>query len=261
MDFGIKGKVAFVSGGSKGMALDLCHMLAEEGAKVAVVARTQGPLDDAVAAIRAKGGEAMAVSADLSTREGICGAVEAVTAAWGAPDIAISNLPGNIPGNFDDVTDEQFLYSFDVYVMHVVHLAREVIPAMKDKGWGRFVAIGSGVGKEQGGGLKHMLAHATRPAAVGFVKSLSDEVARYGVTVNTVAPGWIATQNLYDYFEHKVKVPKDKINEWLGDSIPARRMGAPEECAAMIAFLCSRQAGYITGEWIAVDGGKQRSIA
>jgi 3-oxoacyl-[acyl-carrier protein] reductase len=260
MDFGIRNKVAFVSGATKGMARDAALMLAAEGVKVAIVARTQGPIDETVAEIRAKGGTAMGVSADLATKAGVQAAVAAVTAEFGAPDIAISNVPGNIPGKFDDVTDDEFVYSFNVYAMTIVWLAREVIPAMKARGWGRFVAIGSGVGKEQDGRLKHILAHATRPAAVGFIKSLSDEVAQYGVTLNTVAPGWIATENLYDYFENKVKVPRDKINDWLGDSIPAHRMGKPEEVAAMIAFLCSDLAGYITGEWIAVDGGKQRSV-
>ncbi len=260
MDFGIKGRVAFVSGGSMGMARDAAYMLAAEGCKVAIVARTQGPIDAAVDAIRAKGGTAMGVSQDLSTREGVRKAVAVVTEKFGAPDIAISNVQGNIAGYFDDVTDEQFDFSFQVYVMAVVYLAREVLPGMKAKGWGRFVHIGSGAAKEQLASLPHMLAHATRPAAVGFIKSLSDEVARFGITVNTVAPGWIHTENMYDYLEQKIKIPRDKVQDWLKDSIPAQRTGRPEEVAAMIAFLCSEQAGYVNGEWINVDGGKQRVI-
>ncbi|MDB5424795.1 MAG: short-chain dehydrogenase [Phenylobacterium sp.] len=260
MDFGIRGRVAFICGGSRGIARDVAEMLAAEGCKVAVVARNQGPLDEVVQAIRAKGGEAMGVSADLSTREGVRGAVAAVAAKFGDPDIAISNLPGNIAGNFDDVTDDDFLHIFNLYAMHVVHVAREVIPGMKAKGWGRFVAVGSGVAKEQEGKLRHILANMTRPAAVGFAKSLSDEVACHGITVNTVAPGWIATQNMYDYLEQKVGVPPDKVNAFLGDSVPARRTGRPEEIASLITYLCSDLAGYITGQWIAVDGGKARSV-
>ena len=134
MDFGIRDKVAFVSGGSQGMARAVARMLAEEGGKVAIVARNQGPLDAAVAYIRERGGTAMGVSADLSTRQGIAAAVAAVTAEFGAPDIAISNIQGNIAGDFDDVTDDDFRRFFDLHTMSVVHLAREVIPGMKRKG-------------------------------------------------------------------------------------------------------------------------------
>src|SRR3546814_18764323 len=135
MDFGISGKVAFVSGGSKGMAREAALMLAGGGCKVAIVARTQGPIDETVELIRSRGGTAMGVSADLTTRDGVRNAVAAVTAQFGAPDIAISNVMENIAGDFDDVKDEEFERFFVVYAMTVVYLAREVIPAMQEKRW------------------------------------------------------------------------------------------------------------------------------
>ncbi len=259
MDFGINGKVAFVSGGSKGMGRESSLMLAAEGCKVAVVARTQGPIDETVALIRDRGGEAMGVSADLTTRAGVRDAVATVTARYGAPDIAISNVVDNIPGDFDDVEDADFEHFFRVYAMTVVYLAREVIPAMKAKGWGRFVAIGSGAAKEPAGGIHHILANTTRPAAVGFMKTLSDDVAKFGITCNSVAPGWIGTQNMYDYLQNKVGVPPEKVGELVGGQIPAGRVGRPEEIASTIVYLCSHLAGYISGEWIVVDGGKHSS--
>src|SRR3546814_16892937 len=105
--------------------------------------------------------------------------------------------------------------------MTVVYLAREVIPAMKEKGWGRFVAIGSGTAKEPVGNIHHMLANTTRPAAVGFIKTLSDAVAKFGITCNTVAPGWIGTDNMYSYLENKAGSAPDKV----GDRSEERRVG------------------------------------
>lgn len=261
MDFGIRDKVAFVSGGSQGMGRSAGRMLAREGCKVAIVARTPGPIEEAVAYIRDHGGTAMGVSADLSTREGVAYAVAAVTAAFGAPDIAISNVQDNVAGDFDEVSDDDFRRFFDLYAMSVVHLAREVMPAMKQKRWGRFIAIGSSVAKEPEGMIHHILANTTRPAAVAFAKTLSDEVARHGVTVNTVAPGWIGTDNMYRYLETKMNIRPEQVNGWIKDAIPAGRVGTPDEIASLITYLCSDLAGFITGEWIVVDGGKHRSAA
>lgn len=259
MDFGIRDKVAFVSGGSKGMVREAALMLADEGVKVAIVARTQGPIDTTVEEIRRRGGKAMGVSADLTTRDGVRDANRAITDHFGAPDIAISCVMDNIAGDFDDVQDADFEHFFRVYAMSVVYLARETMPAMKEKGWGRFVAVGSGTAKEPVGNIHHMLANTTRPAAVGFVKTLSDEVARYGITCNTVAPGWIGTDNMFSYLERKMGVTPDKVGEFLHDIIPAGRVGRPEEIASTIAYLCSDLAGYISGNWIVVDGGKHAS--
>ncbi len=260
MDFGIKGKVAFVSGGSRGMVREAAVMLADEGCKVAIVARTQDAIDETVAFIRSRGGTAMGHSADLTSREGVRGAVAAVTEAFGAPDIAISSVMENVAGDFEDVADEDFERFFVVYAMTAVYLAREVIPGMKEKGWGRFVLVNSGTAKEPVGNIHHMLANTTRPAGCGFVKTLSDEYARYGITCNTIAPGWIGTENMFTYLETKAGVPRDKVGEFLHDIIPARRVGRPEEIASTIAYLCSHLAGYISGEYIVVDGGKHASL-
>lgn len=259
MDFGIAGKVAFVSGGSKGMAREAALMLAAEGCKVAIIARTQRPIDDTVQLIEKRGGTAMGFSADLTTRNGVRDAVAAVRERFGPPDIAISNVVENIAGDFEQVRDEDFERFFVVYAMTVVYLAREVLPAMKEKGWGRFVAIGSATAKEPAGNIHHVLANTTRPAAVGFIKTLSDEYAKYGITCNTVAPGWIGTENMYDYLEKKAGVTPDKVGDFLHGLIPAGRVGRPEEIASTIAYLCSDLAGYISGEWIGVDGGKHAS--
>ncbi len=258
MDFGIKNRVAFVSGGSQGMGRAAARMLAQEGCKVAIVARSAGPIDELVSEITASGGLAMGVAADLTTREGVARAVAAVTARFGAPDIAISNVQENIAGDFDDVSDDDFKRFFETYAMSVVYLAREVLPAMKAKGWGRYVAIGSGAAKEPEGMIKHILANTARPAAVGFIKTLSDEVASHGITVNSVGPGWIGTENMFAYLEKKMNIKPADVGQFLKGVVPAGRVGTPEEVGSLITYLCSDLAGYISGEWIAVDGGKHR---
>jgi 3-oxoacyl-[acyl-carrier protein] reductase len=258
MDFGIKNRVAFVSGGSKGMGRSAALMLAGEGCKVAVIARSQGPVDEVVAEIKSHGGLAIGVCADLTTRQGVFNAVAAVTNAFGAPDIAISNVQDNVAGDFDDVSDEDFRRFFEIYTMSVVYLARDVLPSMKSKGWGRFVAIGSGAAKEPEGMIKHIVANTARPAAVGLIKTLSDEVASYGVTVNSIGPGWIGTDNMFAYLEKKMNLKPSEVDHFLKGLVPAGRVGRPDEIGSLIAYLCSDLAGYITGEWIAVDGGKHR---
>lgn len=259
MDLGIKGRVALVSGGSKGMGLAAARILAADGARVAIVARSQGPIDEAVAGIVSAGGEAIGVSADMTTREGVAKAVAQTKEQLGSPGIAVSIVQDNVAGDFDDVTDDEFERFFKIYAMSVVYLAREVIPDMKENGWGRFVAVGSAAAKEPEGMIHHMLANTTRPAAIGFTKTLADEVAKYGITVNTVAPGWIGTENMYSYLKEKVNIEPDKVDEFLGDNVPARRVGTPEEIGSTIAYLCSDLAGYLNGEWIAVDGAKHRA--
>jgi 3-oxoacyl-[acyl-carrier protein] reductase len=263
VDLGIAGKVAFVTGGSKGMGRDAAHMLAAEGAKVAVVARTKTDVDDAVDAIKRSGGEAVGISADIVDPDDVERAVAETRAAFGEPLIVIGQTKFNIPGDFPDITDyEQYVESFRSYTMSQIYLLHAVLPAMQAAGWGRFVHIGSGTAKEPEGAIHHVIANATRPSTIGLLKTVADEYARFGITVNTVAPGWIATQNAYDYLERQVGLTTDdERRQWMLDhaGVPAARMGDSVEIASLIVYLCSHQAGYITGNWIEVDGGHHRS--
>ena len=263
MELGIAGKVAFVTGGSRGMGLDAAAMLAAEGAKVAIVARTKDDVDRAVETIAGQGGTAMGACADISQPGDVARAVGEVTASLGPPLIVIGQTKFNVPGDFADIGDhEQYVESFRSYTMSQIYLLHAVLPAMKDAGWGRFVHIGSATAKEPEGAIHHVIANATRPSTTGLLKTVADEYAPFGITVNTVAPGWIATQNAYDYLAHHVGVrdPQD-ITDWMRSTagVPAARMGRAEEIASLIVYLCSDQAGYITGNWIEVDGGKHRS--
>jgi 3-oxoacyl-[acyl-carrier protein] reductase len=137
-----------------------------------------------------------------------------------------------------------------------------MLPAMRDAGWGRFVHIGSGTAKEPAGNIHHAVANTSRPSTIGLLKTVSDEYARYGITVNTVAPGWIETENAIAYIEKNLGAATEQQRRefMLGEArVPAARMGKPDEIASLVAYLCSDRAGYITGSWIEVDGGLHRS--
>jgi len=263
MDLGIAGRVVFFTGGSRGMGREAAGMLAAEGCKVAIVARTQSDIDETVDAIRASGGVAHGVVADITAEADAHRAVADVRDLWGPPLIVIGQTKFNVPGDFSDITDgERYVDSFRSYTMSQIYLLQAVLPGMQEARWGRFVHIGSATAKEPEGAIHHAIANATRPSTTGLLKTVADEYAQFGITVNTVAPGWIATKNAYDYLEHQVGVSSaEEISAWMRDEarVPAARMGQPDEIASMIVYLCSEQAGYVTGNWIEVDGGKHRS--
>src|SRR5579859_3979684 len=263
MDLGIAGKAVFLTGGSKGMGREAAHMLAAEGCKVAIVARSKDAIDDAVDSIRSDGGTAIGITADITNDEDVQRAVAETVEAFGPSLIVIGQTKFNIPGDFGDITDYgHYMESFQSYTMSQIYLLHAVLPGMKEAGWGRFVHIGSATAKEPGGTIHHVIANATRPSTVGLLKTVADEYGRYGITVNTVAPGWIATQNAYDYMEKQLgRTSEEQRRDWMVNvaRVPSGRMGEPREIASLIVYLCSEQAGYVNGTWTAVDGGRHRS--
>lgn len=262
MDFGIAGKVALVSGGSRGIGRAAADILAGEGAKIVIAARNQEAIDEAVREITAAGGDAVGVSCDMTTLEGVTTAVDTARESFGSPDIAISNVHGPGPGDFFDVTPEDFRRVIDEIVLSVIHFSRAVVPHMQKQGWGRLVNIGSGAAKEPPPELKHILANTARASVVTFNKSLSNELGPDGITVNTVGTGFIGTQRMWDYVTHVGQergLEPEAMMAGFSTGIPLRRPGKPEEIGAVIAFLCSQQAGYVTGQLIPVDGGVVRS--
>ena len=263
MDFGIQGRTALIVGGSKGMGLEAAKMLAAEGCRVAIAARTEKHLDRAVAEITAGGGEAMRVAADMSLEDEINRVVDEVRAAFGPPSIVITQADFHVRGFFDEITRyEDYVDSYRTYTMAQVYMLHAVLPAMKEAGWGRFVHIGSATAKEPQFRPPHTVANATRASTVGLLKSVSDEYARNGITINTVAPGWIGTRTTTWYLEeHEGLRDAEAQRSWMIDEagVPAGRLGSPAEIASTIVYLCSDLAGYVNGHYIAVDGGHHRS--
>src|SRR5882757_1370023 len=264
MDLGIAGRVAFVSGGSMGMGRATAELFALEGCRVVVAAlpEHQDSITETVEAITAKGGEAVGVAGDLTREEDVTRAVGVATEAFGSPDIAVANVGGPGPGNFFDVSNEEFETALHSMTLSMVYLARAVIPHMREQKWGRIVNLGSGAAKEPPAELPHILANTARAAVVPLNKSLSNEFGRDGITINTIATGYIGTQRMRDYYARLAgerNLPVEELVGQLTANVPMRRVGTPEEMAGVIVFLCSELAGYVTGQFLAVDGGFHRS--
>jgi 3-oxoacyl-[acyl-carrier protein] reductase len=263
MDLEIAGKVCLVVGGSKGIGFEVARMLAKEGCQVAVVARTAKYIDRAVASIEAEGGRAIGIAADMVDRENIDRAVAEVSSSLGPPLIVVSQADFHVRGYFAEITrSEDFVDSYRTYTLSQVHLLQAVLPEMQAACWGRFVHIGSATAKEPQSNPPHTVANATRPSTVGLLKSVADEYARFGITINTIAPGWIGTRTTDWYLtQHEGLADDDARREWMIGTagVPAGRLGQPTEIASTIVYLCSQQAGYVNGHYIAVDGGLHRS--
>jgi 3-oxoacyl-[acyl-carrier protein] reductase len=269
MDLGITGKVAFVAGGSKGMGRAAAELLAAEGCKVAVIARDPAGIDEAVAFMKSNGATVMGVSGDLTTREGVKSAVTAVVAEFGDPDIVIGLTNDDTRGDFDEVSDEDFEASFRRLSMAQVYLARETIPAMRRKKWGRYIHIGSQCAREPELAHPHIVHNTVRPATTAFLRVLANEVAADGVTVNSVGPGFILTPSMENFITNEMGLTRADAENWLAGRpfpaaknraddprIPMKRAGRMSEIGGIVTFLASEYGGYITGEWIAVDGGR-----
>jgi 3-oxoacyl-[acyl-carrier protein] reductase len=174
----------------------------------------------------------------------------------------VANVGGPGQGDFLTVTNDDFANAVHDMTMSMVYLARAVIPHMREQRWGRIVALNSGAAKEPPPELPHILANTSRASVIPLNKSLSNEFGRDGITVNTIATGYIATARMEGYYEKLAKtrgVSAESLVEQLVSSVPLRRLGSPEEMAGVIVFLCSQLGGYVTGQFIAVDGGFHRS--
>ena len=259
MDLGLAGKTALVGGGSRGMGLAIARDLAAEGARVVIAARDQSAIDAAVAGIAASGGRVSGISADMFSEGGVASAVRHCTDSFGsAPDIAIANVYGTARYDFDSADNDAFRAGYDQIVMSTVYLARAVLPAMKAKRWGRIVTIGSFCAKKPHWHIPLVVDNVTRAGAVSLSKSLSNEVGRYGITVNTIGPGFIDTDMAVEWMRAMAieqGQDPDMDRAARDATIPVGRNGRPEEISAACVFLCSRQASYITGQLLMVDGG------
>ena len=262
MELGLKGKRAFVAGSSKGIGYASAEALAKEGADIFLAARNGELLKQRADFLASRYGvKASFHICDLTKEEEIDAASEAVKTSGGI-DILIANCGGPKAGGALDVMDEESLESgFRQTFLSTVRLVRAFLPSMRKKKWGRVVAITSVSVFEPIENLA--LSNTFRAGLTGFLKTLSNEVAKEGITVNSVCPGYTKTerhQELSSALAAKRGVTPDKIREEWEASISMRRMAQPEEIAAVTAFLCSEQASYITGVSLPVDGGRLRGV-
>ena len=263
MDFGIAGKVALVSGGSKGMGRATAEDLGREGCKVIVTARGAEAVDETVAAIRAAGGTAIGVCGDFTRKDEIERICAQGKAAFGPIDIGVFNVYGPQSGRYDEVTDEALLQAYNDMVMALHWMTQALIPDMKAKRWGRLVNINSISSKEVHRALPLFTANLTRVAAVSFNKTLSAELGPYGITVNTMGTGGFMTERYSSYMRKQAEAKGQEYDEAAAirrEDIPVGRLGYPEEMAAAVVFLCSTRASFITGQFVVVDGGAVRTV-
>lgn len=258
MQLGLEGKVALVSGGSAGMGRAIAKELADEGAHVMIAARREGPLKETAAEIEAAGGSVSWISADMSDAADVKRAVAKTRELFGDPDIVIWNVRSILRYSFDEATADDFRQSCEQVVLSMVHLAKETADAMKARGWGRFINIGSVCMKEPHRFYNIVLSNTFRVASLGLSRTLSNEFAPYGITVNTICPGSIATGVNEEVNAGGAAVGAP--NREPSPRIQMDRPGTSEEVSGLVVFLCSQRASYITGQAIAVDGGWTRGL-
>jgi 3-oxoacyl-[acyl-carrier protein] reductase len=266
MDLGIAGKSALVTGGSRGIGRAISLDLAREGCRVTVAARGQADIDDVVAEIRAAGGEAVGISADLTDLDAYGDVVGAARSAFGDPDIAIFNLREPKHGSIEQMDEAELAEALHLTTLCFSRLVRAVSPAMKARGWGRIVAIGSAAARQPirpYAGFDYDLANPSRAAAMGLLKSWASRLAPSGVTINTIATGTFDTDYARGFFAARARdagLPLDDVLQSLYQAIPAGRMGDVSEISGLCTFLCSQRGGYTTGETVLCDGGFANSM-
>ena len=257
MDLGLKDKVALVAAASKGLGKAAALELAREGAQVAICARTENPLRATAAEIRAAtGSKVLTVVADVSDPNDVERLVQTTVDHFGRLDILVTNAGGPPTGHFLDLDDNAWHAAVELILMSAVRLCREAVPHMRKHGWGRIVNITSISVKQPIDSL--LLSNALRAGVVGLAKTLSNQFASDGITVNSVCPGYTNTARVAELNRARAQelgISPEEVERQVTASIPAGRMGQPRELAALIAFLASERAAYITGTAIQVDGG------
>jgi 3-oxoacyl-[acyl-carrier protein] reductase len=262
MDFGLKDKVAFVAGASQGIGKATAIELSKEGAKVAVCALDDPELPKAVEEIRSiTGNEVIGIPANLTVTEEARNFIRKGLEHFGTVDILVNNSGGPPDRKFLEIDEELWKFGFRLNLLSTITMTREVVPVMMGKRWGRIINMTSVSVKQPIEGL--ILSNTMRIGVVGLAKTLSNELAPYNITVNNVCPAYIATERVrklsIDVAEKQGATPDEIIRKW-ESQMALGRMGKPDEVAALIAFLASERAGFITGDSIQIDGGYYKGV-
>ncbi len=248
MDLGLKDRRAFVAAASKGLGYACAKAMADEGARVFITSRNAAAIEAAGKQMGAAGWRA----ADVSKPGQPEAAVEAAAAQLGGLDILVVNSGGPPPGTFQTTRLEDWDAAHELLMMGAVRLITAALPHLKASGQGRIVIITSITVRQPIPNL--VLSNAIRAAVTGLAKTLAGELGPDGITVNCLAPGTILTDRIYQLAAHGGGDTDANIAR-MGSGVPARRLGTPEELGATCAFICSKHAGFITGQTIGVDGG------
>jgi 3-oxoacyl-[acyl-carrier protein] reductase len=258
MELGLEGKVALVAAASKGLGYACALGLAREGAKVAICARTEEAIRNAAKTIHTEtGADVLPIAADVTKAEDIERMVAETVATFSGLHIVIPNSGGPPPGTFETLDEEKWRSALDSTLFSTTRLIRAALPHLKTAGEGRIVVITSTSVKQPIPGL--LLSNTVRAGVVGLCKTLSQEFAPYGITVNNVAPGSYDTdrlRHLHERTAQTVGISFAEARRQAEQKIPLGRLGRPEELANVAVFLASEAASYVTGQTILVDGGQ-----
>ena len=247
MDLGLSGKVALVTGASQGIGFAVAQALADEGAQVAVSSRSQDRIEAAAKRIGAR-----AYVHDTNDLDSAPALVDRIEEELGPLAVLVTNTGGPPGGDPLEFTREQWQDAHRELMLGPMALIEGALPGMRERGFGRILNISSSAAREPIPGL--MLSSAHRSGMLATFKTLAGKLAADGVTLNTILPGRIATGRLESIYGSL-----DAAEEVAREEVPAKRLGRPEEIAAAAAFLCSTEAGYVTGQALAVDGGLIKS--
>ena len=262
MDTGLKGRVTIVAASSQGIGRATAEAFAAEGCQVAMCARNAQTLQAAAERIEKQyGTEVFAHALDVTDSEAVHRFVDAVVLKFGGVDVCVTNAGGPPAKGFLAASVEEWQKAVDANFLSTVYFAREVIPHMQRKHWGRIITITSITTKQPVADL--VLSNAVRAAVVGLVKSLANEFGKDGILVNNVGPGYTATDRLKELAKARSaasgKTEKEISEGWSADT-PLRRLGEPREIADAIVWLASERASYVTGQTLLVDGGLYKGL-
>ena len=243
-------KVALVTGAAAGIGAACSKRLARDGVAIGVLDLDAERCADTVAAIKAAGGEAIALGADISRRDQVKAAVQQLRDAFGPITIVVNNAGVTDFTPFEEVTEEHWEFVYRINVLGQMIVTQEVLPDMKKAGWGRVVMISSS--SAQTGAINMAIYSSSKGAIVTLTRTLAQELGPLGITVNNIPPGSVMGTIMSEASRDKFQIP----SEVLLQSLPVRRMGEPNDIANACAWLCHEDSGYVTGQTIGVNGGR-----
>jgi 3-oxoacyl-[acyl-carrier protein] reductase len=262
MDLGLKNKVALVAAASRGLGRAVAEELATEGASLIICARKRETIERVASDIsEATGGAVLGIAADVSNPDDVARLVKSGIDQFGRIDVLVTNSGGPPAGRFESFALEDWEAASRLLLHSAVELARQVLPGMKERRWGRILNITSIAVKQPVDNL--ILSNSLRAAVTGFARTLANEVASVGITVNNIMPGYTRTERVEELSRMMAEKEGISAAEFIArweKEIPMQRVGEPREFAALAAFLVSERASYITGTSIPVDGGWIKTI-
>jgi 3-oxoacyl-[acyl-carrier protein] reductase len=263
MDLGLNDKVAVVCAASSGLGKASAQALAQEGARLVICSRSEEKIQAAAEEIRKSipGSSVVGIAADVSQPEEITDLFRAAVKSFGRVDILVTNTGGPPPGTFTDLTDDHWRTGFNRNLMSIIRCIREVIPLMQQSKWGRIINITSLTVKQPVNDL--IVSSVLRPGIIGLSKILANLYGKDGITVNSVAPGYIMTGRQQELGQARAEKHGVSFEEYVRQAcvdIPAGRFGTPQELGNVIAFLASKKASYINGVTLSVDGGLVKGL-